>query len=215
MSLISKFKKIRFFESLQPAFQEHHFEFVPMLNQFRKMTDSGFKNIIINPSIYPDFIYFELTFGTRIDIVEETITPYITGLRGFKAECNTAVTSLSKYLKKPYFRLKAESERELEDVIRFVIRFFEREGLSFLQSLEDINILEAAFNNEPEKESLVAFDHELRSFRGLTLATMVQNPRWNELREIYLENLIRHNSPSLILENYNRLIRFLSDLGLN
>jgi len=185
------------------------------MNQFRKNTDSGFQNIIINPSIYPHYINFELSFGSRINIVEETILPYTTGLKGFKAERNTAITSLPKYLKQPRLRLRAKDEKEMEEVIRYIRIFFEKEGFLFLNSLQNIKKVEEAFNEQPEEESLIAFDHELKSFRGLTLATMVQNPRWNELRKIYSQNLQRHNAPEIIIENYWNLVHFLSDLGLN
>ncbi len=215
MDLISEFNKTAFFESMAPFFEVHGFQFMPLLNQFRKESDSGFGNLIITPTLYSDIILFEVTFGSRINLVEQTIEPYINGLKGFKEERNTAITSLGKYKGKKYLRLKAVNRQEIKEVIRSLTGFFKEEGFAFLEQLKKIEVLDWLFNDKPEKESAVAFSHELRCFRGITLATLNQNPRWVSINQSYLTLMERHRTPGIVMSNYKRLVEFLSTSGLN
>lgn len=215
MDLISEFNKVAFFEKLEPCFANRGYYFVPLLNQFRCNTESGFTNIIITPTLYSDVIYFEITFGSRINLVERTIQPYIRGLKGYKEDRNTAITSYGKYHGNPHVRLKAQSVNQLNAVIDEIQQFFEDEGFQYLQTLEKTVGLDTLFNTNPQKTSAVAFNHELRGFRGITLATLQQNPQWEKINSAYLKMFEQRHTPSILVDNYKRLVAFLSNSGLN
>ncbi len=215
MDLITEFNEITFFESLAPNFNAQGYQLTPMLNQFRRNTESGFTNIIITPALYSDVIYFEITFGSRINLVESTIEPYIRGLKGYKDDRNTAITSYGKYHGNPHVRLKAQSIKQLSSVMNEIQQFFQQEGFEYLKTLEKIEGLDTLFNKSPHKTSSVAFNHELRGFRGITIASLMQNSEWSNIHQAYLKMFEQRHTPSILVDNYKRLVAFLSNSGLN
>ncbi|MGB0175593.1 MAG: hypothetical protein ACPF9D_00415 [Owenweeksia sp.] len=215
MGLTSEFKKIRFFETLQPVLGRYGYEFMPVLNQFRKTSRKGYCNVTIYPTIYPDRIYFEVSFGSRVNIVEQTLYPYVNGVKTFTEEGNTVITNLKRFLKDPDFTLTANSEKELHEVIRFVSEFFENGGFDYLESLTDIHQLDRQMNSGTGDSNLFLGNPVLHCFRGITVATLNANPEWNELYQGYRDRLEILEAPQLIKENFNRLVFFLSDMGLN
>lgn len=208
-------KDISFFAALKQLFEEEGFEYIPTQNQFKKHTESGFFNVILHPTRYEEMVYFDLHFGARINLVEQTISPYSHGLSGYKEESNTCITNLGKYLGKPHYKLKAANPQEMRETGAYLQRFFETEGLPFLYSLSDLAKVEHAFNAAPLKESVLAYPHELRCFRGITLAALTQSVAWNRINEAYQRYFELRQSPLIIRENYQRLIGFLTNIGLN
>lgn len=215
IDLLSEFNKVAFFQNFRPVFERDGYEFLPLLNQFRKQTDSGFTNLIITPTVLKDVIYFDISFGSRLNLVEDTIRPYMYGLKGSKAEQNTALTSYGKYHGNKNLRLKAKSVQELTAVMQEIKHFFQQEGLVYLTKLRDIRKLDQLFNAEPDRESELAFSAETRCFRGITIATLCQNPQWQKINRSYIQTFEREGTPSVIVDNYHRLTGFLSNSGLN
>lgn len=210
-----KLNDISFFAALKQLFEEEGFEYIPLQNQFKKYTESGFFNVILNPSQHEDTLYFDLHFGARINLVEQTISPYSHGLRGYKEESNTCITNLGKYLGTPHTKLKATNPQEMRETGKYILNFFLNEGFPFLYSLSDLAKVEHAFNAAPLKESVLAYPHELRCFRGITLAALTQSVAWNRINEAYQRYFELRQSPLIIRENYQRLIGFLTNIGLN
>lgn len=208
-------KDIAFFSRLKQLFEEEGFEYIPVQNQFKKYTESGFFNVILHPTQYDEMVYFDLHFGARINLVERTISPYSHGLRGYKEESNTCITNLGKYLGKPHYKLKAANPQEMRETGQYIQSFFENEGLPFLYSLSDLAKVEHAFNAAPHKESVLAYPHELRCFRGITLAALTQSYAWDRINAAYLQYFEQRQSPLIIRENYRRLVNFLTNMGLN
>ena len=215
MGLTSDFKKIRFFETLQPLLEGYGYEFIPMLNQFRKTSRAGYCNVIIYPTIYSEHIYFDVSFGSRINIVEKTLLPYVNGVKGFSDDGNTVLTNLRNFLDQPEFALTADGENQLKEVIRFVSDFFENGGFEYLESLTDINQLDRHLNADPGNQKFFLGNPSLYCFRAITVATLNTNPNWNDLYNFYGHQLETLGTPKLIQENFNRLVFFLSDMGLN
>ncbi len=215
MGLTSEFKKIRFFETLQPVFTSNGYEFVPLLNQFRKTTRKGYSNVVIYPTIYPEQIYFEVSFGSRINIVEKTILPYVNGVKGFSEEGNTVLTNLKKFLDLPGFKLTAKSGQQLEETIHFISSFFEEGGFEYLESFTDIYQLDRHLNTDPQDHHYFIGNPILYCFRGITIASLTDSWRWRELYQFYGKKLEELQAPGLVRESYNRMVFFLSDMGLN
>jgi len=215
MTPMFELKNLVFFTRLKALFEAEGFEYIPVQNQFKKYTESGFYNVILSPTWYGELVYFELHFGARINLVEDTISPYSHGLRGYKEESNTCITNLGKYLEKPFYKLKASSPQEVRSTGDYIYDFFQREGLAFLYSLSDLAKVEHAFNAAPHKESVLAFNHELRCFRGITLAALTQSHAWERVHQAYQAYFEQRKSPLIIRENYQRLVSFLTNMGLN
>ncbi len=204
-----------FFKALNGFFEEHGYELYPVLNQFRKYREGGFTNVIFSNTQYADRLVVECTFGCRINLVEETVMPFSNGVNGYKEESNTTVTNLANYLGKPGFKLRVENTSSLEESVCFVKTFFETEGFEFLEKMTSVRQVEAFFNANPTGNSMYSFNHQLRAFRGITLATIAQNPRWEELRKEYLQLLSKYGTPPIIIDKFNRLCSHLARISLN
>ena len=215
MAEMYELRDIEFFDDLKLLFEQQGYDFLPLQNQFKKSTPSGFFNIIVSAMHYDECIQFELYFGSRINIVEETIAPYSHGLKGYKEESNTCITNLGKYFGKRFYKLVAYNQEEVKDTGKYIRDFFEREGFAFLHSLNDMAKVEHAFNHRPMEESLLAFSHELRCFRGITLASLVQSHYLEKINQAYLYFMRQRRSPLIVQENYNRLVRFLNNTGIS
>lgn len=203
------------FEILQDFFLEAGYVFQPIGNQFRKDTAQGWQNVILGFGHYEDCTFIELSFGSRLNIVEDLIAPYTHGLRGYQAESNTTITNLSKYQKEPQFRFKIREEADLYRMAAHVRDFFRKEGFDFLNSLSELSQLDTLFNEKPKGPCLVSFNHQLRSFRGLAIASLNQNPKWEALAQDYRSLLMRYSSPMVVMDRFKDFSAYLATTALN
>ncbi|MDR9373961.1 MAG: hypothetical protein RI565_03775 [Schleiferiaceae bacterium] len=204
-----------FFEHLQPFFAAEGYHFHPILNQFRQTFDGGFRNVIFGFSAYEDTTLVECTFGVRLDLIEDTIMPFSTGINGYLDESNTTQTNLAKYHQVPHYRLRFAHPAEMEAAGQELRQFFVQEGFAFLEKHSALKALEARYNQAPHQPSLLAFSTRMRCFRGMALATMAQSPYWESLYQVYQEELRRWGTPSIITDRYEALCQHLLRLGVN
>jgi len=209
------FKEVKFYQQLQPYFEDEGFRLVPELKQFRRNFEGGFQNIVISPVQYQDVIYFEVTFGTRFHVVEEVLN-FIENKRGFFAKHrNTTLTTLGQYLEERYFRLKAHNQPQIREAGEYLESFFKTTGLDFLNQLSDLNLVESSYNENPAADSPLVINQELRCFRGLIMAYITQNRNLDNLQQHYTEHLLRKNAPADRLSNFSMLGDYLNNFGLS
>jgi hypothetical protein len=213
--MIDKSLGKEFFEALVAFFKEAGYEAYPVFNQFRKDRDGGFTNVIFSITHYHNELVIECTFGSRINLVEETLLPYSNFINGCKAESNTAITNLAKFLNKPHFKLMINGTESFNDSVAFVKTFFDESGFQFLQELTEITNVEQHFNHNLKNVSLLAFNHQMRAFRGITLATVAQNPHWEDVRQEYIVLLRKYGTPEVIMDRFERLSNHLAGMSLN
>lgn len=164
---------------------------------------------------YEDCTYVEVSFGSRLNIVEQLIAPYSHGLRGYQAESNTTITNLAKFQKEAHLRFEIRDEADLFRMAAHLRDFFRKEGFAFLDSLSNIGELDKLFNQDPTGACLVSFNHQLRSFRALAIASLNQNPNWEELAEYYRGLLDKYSSPRVVIDRFNDFSRYLATTALN
>jgi len=203
------------FQALAPFFAEKGFVFIPVMHQFRKETESGWQNIIFNFSHYEDCSLVEVSFGTRLELVENLIAPFTFGIRAYQAESNTCITNMSKYLKDPQFRFKLMEQADIKRMTAWIKDFFRREGFHFLNKISQTSDLDTLYNKEPRKDCLVSYNHQLRCFRGLAIAALQQNPDREHLYQEYLEVLKRYASPHVVSDRFREFSRHLAITALN
>lgn len=203
------------FEMLKPFFKGYDYHLIEIDHQFRRASKAAWQNVILNFNYYPDCFLVEVSFGARLDMVEELIAPYTYGVRGYQLESNTCITNMAKYRKEPHFRFKITEEQDLYRMAAWIRDFFRREGFAFLDSLLDYRELDHLFNAEPSKDCLLSFNKQLRCFRGLAIAGLRQNPHWEEIHHSYLALLKRYGSPDLIIDRYREFSRHLAATALN
>ena len=203
------------FQILEDFFSQNGYQFLQIVNQFRKETKGGWQNVILGFGHYEDCTYVEVSFGSRLNIVEQLIAPYSHGLRGYQAESNTTITNMAKFQKEAHLRFEIRDEADLFRMAAHLRDFFRKEGFAFLDSLSNIGELDKLFNQDPTSACLVSFNHQLRSFRALAIASLNQNPNWEELAEYYRGLLDKYSSPKVVIDRFNDFSRYLATTALN
>ncbi len=202
-------------EDLTPFFLENGFLYHHGFMQFRKTYNSGFQNVIFAPVKYDDGVRLEMTFGCRVNPVEELIQDCTTGLNDFKTHSNTAIISFGKYHREPSFRLRFRDEKSYAGTIKTIERFFDEEGLDYLSRLSDIGHLDALFNAFPGEKCEEAFNLRLRCFRGLAIAFLNKNPELELLIEAYPKILEKYGATPLEMTQFKALSRYCKYYKLN
>lgn len=209
------FNEKEFFSRLEPFFLKELYKPIFSKKQFRLETPEGFRNVIIYPSVYPDRVIFEVTFGTRINLVENTMYQYTNGLNDFQPDSNTSIISYGNYHNKNYYRLAANNLEECLFVIEEVKSFFEREGFAYLEKLSHLDMLDHVFNSFPNQKSPFAFNQQTRCFRGATIAKLSDNREFETVVRAYQHQLKNRRAPDFIIEKFNALVIYLRSFSFN
>ncbi len=209
------FDKVLFYQNLCPFFEEMGYRWIPGRQQFRKSNEYGFQNITISPLVKGDGVYFDVQFGTRFDIVERTVQPFIHSPSDYAIDSNTALIKLNQFIHPDELSLSAHSEMEVASVVNGLKKFFDINGFEYLERLNDVAYVERMFNRHPNIPTKLSVNPVYRCYRGITLARMVENPRWNDVHKAYLHQMELNKTPSHLLHSYLQLIEYLNGFGLN
>lgn len=204
-----------FVKQLIPFFKEWGFEYIDTYSQFRKTDKMGFKNVILSISQYEDEIWIEVTLGIRKDEVERISQPFLSNLSDFRNQTTTISISLGKLNQNPYFRYKAENEEDLEVCAEELTKFMTEEGMIFLESKNSLQELDLIFNKLPKRPILYVHNQDYRFFKGIVLAKITNNPKYDELVELYYRTLIHQKANESIQDNFKRLTAFLVHYSIN
>lgn len=204
-----------FVKQLILFFREWGFEYIDEYSQFRKMDKMGFKNVILSLSQYETEIWIEVTLGIRKDEVERISQPFLTNLSDFYNQTTTISISLGKLNQNPYFRYKAENEEDLELCAEQLIDFMTEEGMFFLEEKNSLQELDLIFNKTAKLPILYIHNQFHRPFKGIILAKITNNPKYESLVETYLSSLITQKANESIQTNFKRLVAFLVHYSIN
>ncbi|WP_375560338.1 hypothetical protein ACE193_21960 [Bernardetia sp. OM2101] len=175
----------------------------------------GFKNVILSISQYDDEIWIEVTLGVRKDEVERITQPFLSNLSDFQNQTTTISVSVGKLNQNPYFRYKAENEEDLEVCAEELIKFMTDEGMTFLEMKSSYQELDLTFNRIPKRPILYIYNQHHRFFKGIVLAKITNNPRYEELVELYYRSLVIQKTNETIQSNFKRLVDFLVNYSVN
>ncbi len=203
------------FESLREFFAAAQYHYLPQQKQFRRYTATGFRNVILSISPYEDELWVEVNLGLRKDHVEETVQQFLSGRTDFWKDTNTVIISIGKLTQNPYFRYKIVDEEDLELCQEQISHFMDTQGFDFLSDLDALPTLDLLFNTNPRLPLKYLYNQRHRCFRGLVLARLTHNARYNELKDIYREVLQTQGSSDFVMLNYARLTQFLDNYSLN
>jgi hypothetical protein len=204
-----------FVKQLIPFFKEWGFEYIDVYSQFRKTDKMGFKNVILSISHYETEIWIEVTLGIRKDEVERITQPFLSNFTDFQNQTTTISVSLGKLNQNPYFRYKAENEEDLEVCAEQLMDFMTEEGMTFLEEKNSLQELDLTFNKVPKHPILYVHNQHHRFFKGIVLAKITNNPKYDELSEIYFRSLITQKANETIQVNFKRLVAFLVHYSVN
>ena len=204
-----------FVKQLIPFFKEWGFQYIDAYSQFRKTDKMGFKNVILSISKYEEEIWIEVTLGIRKDEVERITQPFLSNSIDFQNQATTISVSLGKLNQNPYFRYKAENEEDLEVCAEELIKFMTEEGMIFLEDKNSLQELDLTFNKVPKRPILYVHNQFHRFFKGIVLAKITHNPKYDELVELYYRSLIFQKANETIQANFKRLVAFLVHYSIN
>ena len=196
-------------ERLSLFFEAHGFYAFPALRQFRRDTGDGFQCVILSISDYEDMSLAELHLGLRRDKVEQTAFPFTNGLPGFQPNSTTLITPLGKVMDQHPMRFRLRDEADLEDMTIQCQEYIAQSGLPFLKRYDDLHALNVLFNTSPEKPCPWVHNQFHPAFRGLTVGALLARDDLTVLVEQHRAALHRLGAYGRVLENYDRLARYL------
>ena len=184
------------------------------LHQLRKETGSGFHSIIIAAGPATPTLA-ELHLGIRIDVVEDLVYQFTSGLAGYGPHSTTLIASAGRVQGVPYWRYELSKPDDCAAVARQMSEFLEAAGFLFLQKYQRIEALDALFNGEPQQKLLLLPNLLHRSLRGVVLAKLTQRSRWEQLVGSYRDQLMRRGTPEPMMKRYALLTHHLRNFSVN
>lgn len=191
--------------------ESSHFEPLPRLHQFRRTTPFGFQCVILSVSTYEDLELVEFHLGIRFDQVEQMAFSFTNGLTGFQADSTTLITPLGRILGQEPLRYKIRHPDDVRSVVETFWMHFQSRGLPFFERFEKIKSLDTLFNAAPEEPCPWVNNLFHPAFRGLAVGALLARDDLAVLIEQHRAALHRFGAYGRIIENYNRLARYLLD----
>lgn len=187
------------------------FVFIPEYQQLRKGDDRNWQNLIFGFSSYQDVDLLELSFGTRIAIVEDLIAPFLDGFSHYHRYSNTVTSNLSKFYEQRALRLKFRRGDDLGQIKKQIEDFYYRDGgREFLERYSDLREVEKALNLNPHKPSALSFNPALRAYRGLALASLLGKQDLSLLFENHMQAMRRSAVPAKQEAGFKKLAESLA-----
>jgi len=188
---------------------------MPDRKQFRKPFSGGFKAVMLAVTPYDDDYVFEVTLGTRVDLVEDLVYQFTNGLKGYTPDSNTFAASTGRLSGKRYLRYTVSTTDKFQQVFEDISQQFTSRWFSFLDRAVKVDYLDELYNDRPLEENTLVYNQINRCFRGIVLAFLAHNKNYHHINTAYLGYLRQINAPYMIIENYKKLIAFLNVYSMN
>ena len=201
--------EITLYDKLRLFFDKQGFVLMADKKQFRKVTPTGFQNVIFTATSYDDEIWLEVNFGCRNNQVEQIAQQFLGNTRDFWSESNTIVVSIGKFNDAKYFRYKIMTEPDIEDVCDIIKDFLITQGFPFLNQSDNLLAMNDIFNKYPKKNCKYLYNQVHRSFKGIITAKLIYDENFLDLTDKHRENLIRIGATHEELLTFERLLSFL------
>lgn len=200
---------------LTPFFGRHQYGLLPERKQYRRLTGSGFQNVILSPAFYGDETMLEVNFGCRNEQVEQIAQQFLNNLTDYRPDANTLIISIGKFNGLPYFRYKIHSDDELAHTCGQIEEFFTNQGFAFLEASCSLSSLDRLLNEHPGLPSRYMYNQTHRCYKGLVAARLNHNPQFNGLIDTYRQLLIRQTQNPYEQLHFERLITYLQHYSPN
>lgn len=200
---------------LTPFFGSHQFGLLPERKQYRRVTGSGFQNVILSPAFYGDETLLEVNFGCRNEQVEQIAQQFLNNAADYRPDANTLIVSIGKFNGLQYFRYKIHSDDELAHTCAQIEEFFTNQGFAFLESSGALPALDRLLNEHPGLPSLYVYNQTHRCYKGLIAARLNHNPQFDGLIDSYRHLLVRQTQNPYEQLHFERLITYLGHYSAN
>jgi len=197
------------YAKLGDFFTQRGFVLLLPKKQFRKITDTGFQNVILSVSQYEDETWLEVNFGLRHEHIEQTAQQFLSNHEDFRADANTLVVSIGKFNDARYFRYKIGGEADLDDACELIKEFLLTRGFLFLSQYATLPDLDRLLNAQPTQPCKYLYNQIHRGFKGLIAARLTGSDDFLRLADVYRNQLVRLGASFPELHQYERLLSFL------
>lgn len=215
MTLTRDFVFLYLYEQMGPELNRAGFELKESLQQFRRSHSRGFENVIFSVSPYPDLVVVDAHFGIRLEEVERVAQRFTRNLPGFYPDAHTLISSYGRLTGRPYFRFKAANTHHLDLAIEDMLRYWEQEGLAFLNDWRRLAQAEWALNGRPGQPCPYLHNQAHRYIKGIVAARLVGRPDFSQLAQQYRAALERVPGGEILLPGYDQLVQYLHHLSPN
>ncbi|MBC8156289.1 MAG: hypothetical protein H7Z72_25675 [Bacteroidetes bacterium] len=203
------------YSQLSDFFARQQYALLPAKKQFRKVTPTGFQNVVLSPSYYGIETWLDVTFGCRNDQVEQIAQQFLHNLTDFRPDANTIIISVGKFTDQSYFRYKIGSPDQMGLVCDEIKAFFDADGFAFLDQAGALSTLDQVFNQFPHQPSRYVYNQTHRCYKGLIAARLNHNPHFEGLTDSYRHGLLRQTQNPYEQLNFERLVTYLQHYSAN
>jgi hypothetical protein len=194
---------------LQGRLQERGYVYLPQFNQFRRLTPAGFQSVILNWTPHQDACILEVQLGIRHDAVEDIASPFTNGLTGFQAQSLTLVTPMAKLYDEPSQRFTLRNAQDAQAAAEAIAeRLFSR-GVGFLEKYSRLEAVDSLFNAKPAEPVSFVHNQFHRCLKALAIARLNFRADFERLAVAYRVQLQNIGASEVVLERYDRLLRYL------
>lgn len=192
-------------------FRDFGFSFHPQHLLFEKPFTDGKQVIFVHYTEYPEVSYLEYKLGIRNDLVETIIHKFLPTLSDYAQRSITLIQSPDAI--QPGFPKKfvLDQNFDLNEAMELGEEFMVKHGLHWLDQLSDVKSLEAAFECRKSRP----FPNQnfvYHAFRGITLARLYHKKGYEELRQVYLEQIKENELTPFTIASFLQLLDFLDHL---
>ncbi|MEZ0611438.1 hypothetical protein ACAW74_23200 [Fibrella sp. WM1] len=203
------------YRQLARFFGDYEFALLPEKKQFRRITPTGFQNVILSPSYYGDTTLLDVNFGCRNEQVEQIAQQFLPTLTDFRSDANTLLISIGKYQQVTPPRYSIRSDFELESVCQQIMDFFKNDGFQQLNEACSLRSLDRILNDDPAHPCPYVYNQTFRCYKGLTVASLTHNPHFLGLIDLYRHQLDRQSPNAYEQINFDRLVAYLQHYSAN
>lgn len=205
----------KMFKNLYDFFDERQFLLLPQLRQFRKVTNTGFDNVIFSVSPYENEFWLDVHFGNRYDAIESIAQQFLTNRLEYRTEANTLLTTIGRFRQRNYFRYKLKDSQDLITTSDDIRDFFSSKGFAFFDLARSITEIDGIINEIPHQRCPYINNSVQRCFKGLIAARLAENSRFETLYAEYKEQLRIRMKDAPILLAFDRLYTYLNYYSYN
>jgi hypothetical protein len=203
------------YRQLAQFFGGYGFELLAEKKQFRKLTSTGFQNIILSPSYYGPTTLLDVNFGCRNEQVEQIAQQFLPTLTDFRPDANTLLISIGKYKQVSPPRYSIRTEGELDTVCSQITEFFTETGFDLIEQSMSLTTLDSILNDNPAQPCPFVYNQTFRCYKGLTVASLTHNPQFLGLVELYRNQLSQQSQNAYEAMNFDRLVSYLQHYSPN
>ncbi|MEA5429468.1 hypothetical protein [Arcicella lustrica] len=197
------------YEKLEPFFSSHNFVLLADKKQFRKVTPTGFQNVIFTATPFQNETWLEVNIGCRNNQVEQIAQQFIGNTRDYWPDSNTLVISIGKFNDAKYFKYKIFNENDLDDTCEIVKEFLEQRGFPFMNDSDSLVALNNIFNVHLSKPCKYLYNQLHRSYKGIITARLTHDKHFLDLSNKHRDTLRNIGASPDELLTYERLLSFL------